>query len=209
MLVRFLSVKLPALDLRPDCLTVLYVVTIQLLIVIDLVLKMLVLDAQINVSTQKNQWKCYSKLYHAAALVERITVIQDTTSVRLTWTPIVNHTVIRFDLDCFSVVKNTNHVARSSVLGDNTSAELSGLTPSTSYNCCVSAVLERYTSTTCTSVNTLAVFSSAQTGIHVELVVLSFLCALFLMLFTLTTIALVFLVCINYKKNRCVQFVVQ
>ena len=99
------------------------------------------------------------------ALIKNITTSYDDTTVTLHWNPVLDYFVSHFEIECSFINQNTKHSAQSTALWDNYTAQLSGLTASTSYNCCVSAVLERYSSTTCTQINTNPfVYSEASTA---------------------------------------------
>ena len=94
----------------------------------------------------------------SAALINNITVnYHDDTTVRLSWDSEQNYNIInKFEINCFYQDQDTKHIAQSTVSEGNFSVELSGLIPSKSYDCCVSAVLERYMyiSSDCTVVTT-------------------------------------------------------
>ena len=96
------------------------------------------------------------KLSLHVALIENIITSHDDTTVVLHWNPVLEHVISHFDIECFYTKQNTKHSAQSTVFRDNFTAQLSGLTPSTFYKCCVSAILQRYSSTTCTQFNTSA-----------------------------------------------------
>lgn len=74
--------------------------------------------------------------------------------MKLNWNPVFNYSINYFMTDCSFEEFNTKLIAQSVVLPGNFTTQLSALNPSTTYNCCVSAVLEMYSSTTCIQVST-------------------------------------------------------
>ena len=107
-----------------------------------------------------------------------------------------------FDVKC----SNEQHGITLSVSGQNSTTHLVGLLPSTSYNCCVSAVYELYRSDgVCVKINTPELFINAiactmTRTFETNVVggVLGFIVAILLVLLTISGAALAYLL---LKRN--------
>ena len=117
---------------------------------------MLVSGVQINVSKNHNFVLILVLAKFNTAIIGNITASFSDTQLRLTWNLEHNRVISFFEIKCFYTYDNTTHIAQSTVFHDQLSVQLNSLASSTLYNCCVSAVLGKYSSTTCIAVSTLA-----------------------------------------------------
>lgn len=112
-----------------------------------------------------------------------------------------------FEIECFST-RHEKHSIAISVDNRSSTINLGGLLPSTSYNCCVSAVYELYTARRiCTEIESTSTIATTITeerhSMNVVGGVLGFIIAVLLVLLILTGILLILQLRPQWKKRLC------